>query len=101
MMEAEDGLAGLDVIDKCASSLSAVLLDVVMPRMNGIEVLRQLHRRGLLGTIPVFLITADVGSADMREAYELGVMDVIFKPVVPYIVLRRISCCFRPSSWRI
>ena len=91
IMEAEDGLAGLDVIDKCASSLSAVLLDVVMPRMNGIEVLRQLHRRGLLGTIPVFLITADVGSADMREAYELGVMDVIFKPVVPYIVLRRVN----------
>lgn len=91
IVEAEDGLAGLDVIRTYGNSLSAVLLDVIMPRMSGIEVLRQLHRDGILQNIPVFLITADAGSDTMREAYELGVMDVIFKPVVPYIVRRRVN----------
>lgn len=91
MMEAEDGQAGLEAVQAHAGSLSAVLLDVVMPRLNGIEVLRQLHRQGLTQRIPVFLITADAGSDTMREAYELGVMDVILKPVVPYMVLRRVN----------
>ena len=91
IVEAEDGLDGLAAIENCGKMLSAVLLDVVMPRMDGIEVLRRLHQHGWLQKTPVFLITADVDSATMREAYELGVMDVIFKPVVPYIVRRRVN----------
>lgn len=91
IVEAEDGLAGLSVIQDSFSPLSAVLLDVVMPRMDGLQVLRQLNRQGYTEKVPVFLITADVGSSTLREAYELGVMDVIFKPVVPYIVRRRVN----------
>lgn len=91
ILEAKDGVDGLNTIDLCAESLSAILLDVIMPRMDGIQVLRQLHCMGLVEKVPVFLITADVGSSTMREAYQLGVMDVIFKPVVPYIVRRRVD----------
>ncbi len=90
IIEAGDGLTGLAVIESRRESLSAVILDVVMPKMDGIEVLRQLRQRDLMQKLPVFLITADLGSDTMREAYELGVMDVIFKPVVPYIVRRRV-----------
>ena len=91
ILEAEDGQAGLDAICANTNTLSAILLDVVMPRLNGIEVLRRLHQVGLTERIPVFLITADVGSETMREAYALGVMDVILKPVVPYVVRRRVN----------
>ena len=91
IIKAEDGVAGLAAIEKYAQSLSAVLLDVIMPRMNGLEVLRRLHQLDLLRTIPVFLITVDMDSTTMRESYELGVMDVIFKPVVPYMVRRRVN----------
>lgn len=91
ILEAEDGQAGLDLIREQQDTLSAILLDVIMPRVNGIQVLRRLSREGLTKTIPVFLITADEGSSTMREAYELGVMDVIFKPVVPYMVRRRVN----------
>lgn len=91
IIEAADGQEGLAVIHSHAAALSAILLDVVMPRMNGIEVLHALCQQGLTKKIPVFLITADVNSATMREAYELGVMDVIFKPVGPYIVRRRVN----------
>lgn len=91
IIEAENGLAGLDVIENSAITLSAVLLDVVMPQMDGLQVLRRLSQQGYLKKVPIFLITADAGSNTLREAYELGVMDVIFKPVVPYIVQRRVN----------
>ena len=91
ILEAEDGAAGLEAALARASSLSAVLLDVVMPRLNGIQVLRQLHAAGFTERVPVFLITADAGSATMKEAYALGVMDVILKPVVPYVIVRRVN----------
>lgn len=91
IVEAEDGQAGLDVIQANCKNLSAIVLDVVMPGINGIEVLRRLHQQGLTDRIPVFLITADECSDTMREAYGLGVMDVILKPVVPYMVHRRVN----------
>lgn len=91
ILEAEDGQDCLDLVERSGSGLSAILLDVVMPKVNGIEVLRHLHRQGLTERIPVFLITADAAGTTMREAYDLGVMDVIFKPVIPYVVLRRVN----------
>ena len=91
IIEAEDGQESLDLIESNPNGLSAILLDVVMPRLNGIEVLRRLYQTGLIERIPVFLITADIGSSTMRDAYNLGVMDVIQKPVVPYIVRRRVN----------
>lgn len=89
--EAENGRVGLEKILADPSKYCAVLLDVMMPEMNGIEVLRNLYDRGLMSKIPVFLITAEVSSDSLHEAYHLGVMDVILKPVTPYIVLRRIN----------
>lgn len=68
-----------------------MLLDVMMPEMNGLEVLRELHARGLTEQVPVFMITAETGDEMMKEAYALGVMDVIGKPVVPYLVQRRVG----------
>ena len=89
--EAENGETGLSMIQENQEKYCAVLLDVVMPVMDGLEVLRRLKSRGLLEKIPVFLITAEASDSTMKEAYRLGVMDVISKPVIPYIVIRRIN----------
>ncbi len=91
ILTASDGQAGLDAILANRETLSAVLLDVVMPRMTGLDVLRRLDELGLMQVIPVFLITADINNDTMRQAYAMGVMDVIFKPVVPYVVRRRVN----------
>lgn len=88
---AENGKKGLDKILEKPERYCAVLLDVIMPEMNGIQVLHHLKEEGLLERIPVFLITAEASDSVMREAYELGVMDVISKPVIPYVVLRRVQ----------
>lgn len=90
VIEAEDGRAGMEQILNKDNRLCAILLDVMMPGMNGIEVLRRLKELGLLETIPVFLITAENSTKVMKEAYELGVMDVISKPVVSYMVVKRV-----------
>ncbi len=90
IQEAENGHEGLNKILESPSRLCAILLDVMMPGMNGIEVLRCLKDFKLMDRIPVFLITSESGEHVMREAYQLGVMDVISKPVVSYVVLRRV-----------
>ena len=59
VLEAENGRAGLARILEGPERLCAVLLDVVMPEMDGLEVLRRLNREGLLDRLPVFLITAE------------------------------------------
>ena len=87
----ENGKLGLEAALGLRDRLCAVLLDVVMPEMSGIQVLRALAEEGFPGQIPVFLITAEASGDTMREAYQLGVMDVISKPVIPYVVERRVN----------
>lgn len=89
--EVQNGKEGLERIRSFPEKYCAILLDVVMPVMDGIDVLRQLESDGLPDKIPVFLITAEASDNVMKEAYRLGVMDVISKPIVPYVVLRRVQ----------
>ena len=89
--EAENGKEAMDLLLDHGEEISAVLLDVIMPVMDGIEVLEKLNRLGWTRKIPVFLITAESANSTLKKAYSLGVMDVISKPVVPYIVERRIN----------
>lgn len=89
--EAENGQVGLEKILAGPDRLCAVLLDVVMPEMDGLEFLRRVQQMDLLAHLPVFLITAEVSDSVLKEAYSLGVMDVISKPVVPYVVRRRVQ----------
>lgn len=91
IIEAENGKQALDIVLDKRSSVSAVLLDIVMPEMDGFEFLEKFNEAGLRGKIPVFLITADVSEASMHRGYELGVMDIIEKPIVPYFVKRRVE----------
>lgn len=89
-IEAENGLEGLRKINEHEDELCAILLDVSMPVMDGMELLKALDVCGIPERIPVFLITASEEAEVAREAYELGVMDVITKPVTPYVTLKRV-----------
>lgn len=89
--ETDNGAEGLDRVLFAPEKYCVILLDLVMPGMSGVDVLRVLHERGLTEQIPVFLITAEVSDDVIRGAYDLGVMDVLGKPVVPYVVVRRVQ----------
>lgn len=91
ILEAENGKEALKVISQHKEELSVVLLDVVMPVMNGLEVLRHLRDNQQLEQIPVVLITAESDESTVLEGYNMGVSDIINKPFNPDIVRRRVS----------
>lgn len=89
--EAENGQEGWEKFQADSDRICAVLLDVVMPVMDGMEFLRKMKQDGQVEKVPVFLITASESTDVLREAYEIGVMDVINKPVIPYMIRRRVD----------
>ncbi len=91
ILEAENGMDGLSILRGTNRPVSAILLDYMMPVMDGLEVLSSLCSSGEIANIPVFLITAEADLEVTRKAYDMGVIDVISKPVIPFIVQRRIS----------
>lgn len=91
ILEAENGAEALSAIDAHSSGLAAVLLDVVMPVMDGFQVLEELGKRGLLEQLPVFLITAENDPNVLKRGYDLGAVDIIEKPITPYFIKRRIG----------
>ena len=89
--EAANGAEGLERILADPARYCSVLLDYQMPALNGIEVLERMGEKDLERRIPVFLISAEASPEVTRAAYELGVMDVIEKPVIPHVVQRRVG----------
>lgn len=88
-MEAENGKAAVELIEKYHDSLVLVLLDIMMPIMDGFSVLDYMKEHDLLSRIPVIMITSeDITESDDR-AYTYGIADVMHKPFYPNIVKRR------------
>ncbi len=90
-IEASNGLEGLKKLEEHKDSICAILLDVSMPIMDGMEFLRIIHSRGITKVVPVFMITVSTEFEIIQEGYELGVMDVITKPATPFVILRRVQ----------
>lgn len=76
--EASDGDVGLDAAR--AHKPDLILLDLMMPRMDGFETLRQLKSDEELSSVPVVVLTARRGTDDMALAKELGATDYLHKP---------------------
>lgn len=91
VLEAENGQEALDLLDKHGEEISIVLLDIVMPVVDGFEVLERMNKMELMGVIPVVLISSSNDQEDMLRGYELGVSDIISKPFDPSIVSRRVD----------
>lgn len=90
IFEAEDGVQAIGMIQKHMMDISAVLLDIVMPQMDGFEVLTVMNQRHWIEDIPVIMISAESGSTQIERAYELGVTDFIMRPFDALIVHRRV-----------
>jgi CheY-like chemotaxis protein len=79
---ARDGIEALDILrGDPAPTGELVLLDLNLPRMNGIELLRELRADAALCTTPVIVLTTSADERDLRAAYELGVAGYFVKPV--------------------
>lgn len=92
IIEASDGSEAVRLINQEGSKLAAILLDVIMPGMDGYAVLEAMvNHDNLNERIPVLMITADTSTEAERTSYEKGAADVIHKPFDPVIVDRRVS----------
>jgi signal transduction histidine kinase len=82
------GRAALDALGRDAYDL--VVLDIMMPEMDGIEVLGEIRKRYSLTELPVIMATAKTESADMVKAFEAGANDYVTKPIDLWVLLARI-----------
>ena len=89
-IEAENGRQAIEILEQ-NPNIAAVLLDLVMPEMNGLEVLKKMNESEKIARIPVFLITAANSEEMLMEAYELGAVDVISKPFMMNFLRCRIG----------
>jgi diguanylate cyclase (GGDEF)-like protein len=89
IVEADCGMTALELI--AAGSFDTVLLDVMMPDMSGLEVLRRIRSGYSPEALPVIMVTANNQTADVVEALELGANDYVSKPVEFAVALARVK----------
>ena len=87
---AENGRACLELLMQYGKAISAVLLDIVMPVMDGFEVLTYMNRNRWIEDIPVIMISSEESAASIRRAFQLGVSDYIGRPFDNHVVRQRV-----------
>ncbi len=90
IVEACNGEQAIEIINSDLA-VSAVLLDLLMPGMNGLGVLKEMNKNGKIKSIPVFLITAAESQEMLLEGYNLGAIDVITKPFMTHFLKCRVD----------
>lgn len=90
ILEAESGEAGLQILQQKKEGISLVLLDIVMPGMDGFDVLGYMNRTGMMDTLPVIMISSEDSQSVVRRAYDMGASDYISRPFDAQIVYRRV-----------
>ena len=81
ILEADNGRKALDILS--CSWVDAVILDINMPEMNGLELLKRMSEDSVMKNIPVVMMTTEASEAHMKTAFELGAKGFIRKPFVP------------------
>jgi two-component system cell cycle response regulator len=89
VLTANSGEAALTIVEEQKPEL--VLLDVMMPRMNGWEVCRRIKANPATSNIPVFMVTSLHGDADTTEARNSGANEFLVKPIKTEDLVKRIK----------
>lgn len=90
ILEGTNGEEGIAMLKEHGEKIDMVLLDIVMPVMDGFEVLSIMNRRHWIENIPVIMISAEDDPTLVAKAYELGVTDYISRPFDSLVVRRRV-----------
>ncbi len=91
ILEACDGLQAISIIQEKLENISLVLLDTVMPKMDGFEVLKFLTKNKYINDIPVIIISSELTPSIMEKTFEYGAIDFISRPFDLKIVKKRVK----------
>lgn len=95
ILEAEDGEKALEVYEKNKNQINLILLDVMMPKLDGWSVLRQIRQDS---KVPIIMLTARGEEQDELFGFELGVDEYISKPFSPKILVARVEAILKRTN---
>ena len=91
IIQVNDGVQAVDCLQRQAEEISLLLLDIVMPHMDGFEVLSYMNKEHWIDSIPVVIISSENSPIYIKRGYDLGATDFIGKPFDANMVLRRLA----------
>ena len=91
IIEAGGGMEAIAIIDKEYDELAVILLDIIMPGIDGFGVLEHMKEQDYLNRVPVVIVTDDSSEATAVKAFEYKVADMLIKPFEPRIIKRRVE----------
>ncbi|TCP31771.1 DNA-binding response OmpR family regulator [Scopulibacillus darangshiensis] len=92
---ARDGKEALDIFTEQGNKIALIILDVMMPNMNGWEVLKEIKE---LSIVPVIMLTARGEEADQLKGFKLGANDYVNKPFSPSVLVARVENLLKRSG---
>ena len=95
ILEAEDGEKALEAFEENKNKINLVLLDVMMPKLDGWSVLRQIRQES---KVPIIMLTARGEEQDELFGFELGVDEYISKPFSPKILVARVEAILKRTA---
>lgn len=95
ILEAEDGEKALQIFEENPEKISLILLDVMMPKLDGWSVLRQIRQTS---KVPIIMLTARGEEQDELFGFELGVDEYISKPFSPKILVARVEAILKRAQ---
>lgn len=104
IIQVNDGVQAVDCLQRQAEEISLLLLDIVMPHMDGFEVLSYMNKEHWIDAIPVVIISSENSPIYIKRGYDLGATDFIGKPfdanmvyfmfpIVPYQNSKQVDWC--------
>ncbi len=96
ILEAEDGEKALEIYNKNKNNINLILLDVMMPKVDGWSVLKKIREENK--SIPIVMLTAKSEEQDELLGFELGVDEYISKPFSPKILVARVAAILKRTE---
>jgi len=100
IVEASGGQMAIDIMEADDRDLAVVLLDIIMPVINGFGVLEYMKKKGLLDRLPVVIVTDDASEETGERAFEYKVADLVVKPFEPKVIRRRVQNIIELYAYR-